>query len=53
MYFFACFPFQSFYCAFVDMKKASDKIYRNTLWLKLFEMGIAGKMFRIIKWVYE
>ena len=42
-----------FYCAFVDMKKAFDSIYRNALWLKLFKMGINGKMLRILKGMYE
>ena len=37
------------YCAFVDLKKAFDSIYRNALWYKLFNLGIKGKTFRIIR----
>ena len=41
------------YCAFVDLRKAFDSVYRNVLWLKLFKAGISGKMLRIIKSIYE
>ena len=40
------------YCALVDMKKAFDSIYRNALWLKLFKLGVHGKMLRIVKAMY-
>ena len=42
-----------FYCAFLDLRKAFDSVYRNGLWLKLFKAGISGKMLRIIKSIYE
>ena len=42
-----------FYCAFVDMKKAFDSVYRNALWLKLFKLGVNGKMLRIVKAMYS
>ncbi|MEW8547527.1 MAG: reverse transcriptase family protein, partial [Candidatus Thiodiazotropha sp.] len=41
------------YCAFVDMKKAFDSVYRNALWLKLFKLGINGKMLRMMRSMYD
>ena len=41
------------YCAFVDLRKAFDSVYRNGLWLKLYKAGISGKMLRIIKSIYD
>ena len=41
------------YCVFVDFKKAFDCIYRNALWLKLFNIGINGKILRILKDMYN
>ena len=40
------------YCAFVDLKKAFDSIYRNALWYKMFNLGIKGRTFRIIRDMY-
>lgn len=40
------------YCAFVDMRKCFDSIYRNGLWMKLYNMGINGKLLRIIRSMY-
>ena len=39
-------------CAFVDLKKAFDSVYRNAHWYKLFNMGIDGKMLQIYR-LYE
>ena len=36
------------YCAFVDLKKAFDSAYRKALWLKLYQLGLNGKLLRII-----
>ena len=41
------------YCVFVDFKKAFDCIYRNALWLKLYKVGIDGKVLRIIRDMYD
>ena len=41
------------YCAFVDMCKCFDTLYRDGLWLKLFKCGIQGKILRIIKDMYQ
>ena len=40
------------YCAFIDRKKAFDSVYRNALWLKLFKLGIKGKLLRVIHSMY-
>ena len=40
------------YCAFIDLKKAFDSVYRNALWLKLFKLGIKGKLLRVIHSMY-
>ena len=37
-----------FPCAFVDLKKAFDSVYRNALWFKLLKMGLDGKILRIL-----
>ena len=32
------------YAGFIDLRKAFDSINRNALWLKLYKLGISGKM---------
>ena len=34
---------KSTYCAYIDLKKAFDSIWRNGLWVKIWKMGIKGK----------
>ena len=41
------------FCAFVDLRKAFDSVYHNALWLKLYKMGINGKMLRNIHAMYD
>ena len=41
------------YCAFLDLKKAFDSISRLSLWYKLLRSGVDGKMFDIIRSMYE
>lgn len=41
------------YCAFIDMKKAFDSVYRNGLWYKLGRIGIKGKLLRILRDMYS
>ena len=41
------------YAFFLDIKKAYDTVWRNGLWCKLWDMGVRGKMWRIIKKMYE
>ena len=32
-----------------DVQKAFDSVWRNGLWFKLWEFGVRGKMWRVIK----
>ena len=41
------------YTAFVDYKKAFDLIDRSSLWLKLIDNGINGKLLRVVKDIYK
>ena len=35
------------------MQKAYDIVWRDGLWLKLWDMGVKGKMWRVVKGMYE
>ena len=41
------------YCAFIDLQKAFDRVNRDLLWYKLDKIGISGRMFNIIKRIYQ
>ncbi|MES9884415.1 MAG: reverse transcriptase family protein, partial [Sedimenticola sp.] len=41
------------FCAFVDFSKAFDYIVRENMWYKLIKLGIRGKLFNVIKSLYE
>ena len=41
------------YCAFIDLKRAFDSVYRNGLWYKLIKNGLDGKLFDIIGSIYS
>ena len=41
------------YTFFLDVQKAYDTVWRNGLWFKLWELGVKGKMWRVIKRMYE
>ena len=41
------------YCFFLDVQKAYDTVWRNGLWKKLWEIGIRGKMWRMVKKMTE
>jgi hypothetical protein len=41
------------FCCFIDIKKAYDTVFRDGLWLKLHELGVSGKMWRMVKKMYE
>ena len=34
-------------------KKAYDTVWRNGLWVKMWELGVRGKMWRVIKEMYS
>ena len=40
------------YCAFVDLKRAFDSVYRLGLWYNMVNSGIDGKLFQLIRSVY-
>ena len=44
---------EQLYCAFIDFTKAFDFIVRDILWFKLLKIGVRGKMFDIIKSMYD
>ena len=39
--------------AFLDIRKAYDTVCRDSLWKSLLDVGIRGKMSRVIKNLYE
>ena len=41
------------FCAFVDLRKTFDSVYRNGSWLKLYKSGISGKMLQIVRSISE
>jgi len=41
------------YVVFVDLMKCYDTNNHNTLWFKLFKMGVRGKFLRIVKYMYR
>jgi hypothetical protein len=41
------------YCCFIDIQKAYDRVWRKGLWKKLYDYGIRGKMWRMIKNIYQ
>ena len=36
------------YAFFLDVQKAHDTVWRNGLWLKLWDMGVKGRMWHVI-----
>ena len=38
---------------FLDVQKAYDSVWRNSLWFSFWEFGVRGKMWRVIKRIYE
>ena len=41
------------YCCFIDIKKAYDTVWRKGLWKCLWDKGIRGKMWRVLKDFYR
>lgn len=41
------------HCAFLDIKKAYDTVHRDGLWMRLLDVGIRGKMWRVLKNLYD
>lgn len=44
---------QGTFCCFIDVKKAFDRVFRAGLWQRLAEVGVRGKMWRVVKSIYE
>ena len=41
------------YAFSLDVQKAYDTVWRNGLWVKLWDLGVRGRMWRVIKRMYE
>ena len=41
------------YALFLDIQKAYDSVWHDGLWYKLWDMGVKGRMWRVIKKMYE
>jgi hypothetical protein len=41
------------FCAFLDVKKAYDRVFRDGLWERVREEGVRGKMWRVLKCMYR
>jgi hypothetical protein len=40
------------YCCFLDIKKAYDTVFREGLCRRMREVGVVGKMWRVLKNIY-
>ena len=41
------------HCCFLDIKKAYDTVNRDGLWKRLLDVGIRGKLWRVLKNLYD
>lgn len=41
------------FCCFLDVRKAFDRVFRDGLWYKLYEEGVQGKMWRVLRNIYR
>ena len=46
-------PAKRMFCCFIDIKKSFDKVWRNWLWGILWKSVVMGKMWRILRAVYD
>lgn len=44
---------RSTFACFIDAKKAFDRVHHDSLWYKLYNIGICGKMFYAIRSLYN
>ena len=41
------------FCAFLDIQKAYDTVFRQGVWSRLLDIGVYGKLWRVIRNLYE
>ena len=41
------------YAFFLDIQKPYDSVWHDGLWYKLWDMGVKGRMWHVIKKMYE
>ena len=41
------------FCAFIDLKKTFDTVWRSGLWTKLLTCGVTGNLLNVIKSIYN
>ena len=41
------------YAFFLDVHKAYDTVWRDGLWVKMWDMGVRGKLWRVIRRMYD
>ena len=41
------------YCCFIDLRKAYDRVWRTGLWKRLWDEGVRGKVWRVLKNMYS
>ena len=44
---------QHYLVAFLDIKKAFDRVWRDGLWYKLDQIGVKGRMLRVLRSLYD
>ena len=41
------------HCAFLDIRKAYDMLDRDALWKRLIDVGLRGKLWRVLRNLYD
>ena len=41
------------YAFFLDVQKAYDNVWRDGLWVKMWDMGVRGKLWSVIRKMYD